>query len=36
VTFGYDGKLIEVKAPRIRIREEFKLEDAIRLMPDLP
>lgn len=34
VTFGYDGKLIEVKAPKIRIREDFKLEDAIKLMPD--
>jgi hypothetical protein len=34
VTFKSDGKLIKLKLPLLKTRRDFKMEDAIKIIPD--
>ncbi len=35
VTFKSDGKLLKLKLPLLKSRSGFKMEDAIKVMPDV-
>jgi hypothetical protein len=35
VTFASDGRLLKLKLPLLRTRNDFKIEDAIKIMPDV-